>query len=978
MNFAVTGMTTAPQQPAGWPGATADTTTGFAVAMDVALSATQPSAAMTTTGTAARGESTTPVLTDASRLFATGALNAFSPSPNMAGSVATFLPAIVSMAGLAGYPNAGPTTGAYGALAGLDAKALGPLAATVATVTSPSLPTMPSDTGGDTPIDASAITVNRPLPSTAASDMVLRPTAKGSTGASAPSLLAVMPSPTAERPTATSVATIAQSLLVAPTSDVTPANRVTAAEIAIVAPATPVADAVAIRPSPKTAGATITTPALATTTPGEPAADITTMRALSQTLSGDTAAAESSASPPPSDQDANLTAAPSLTPPMVPPDQAYPAAPLAGMPVAPRSQTSNVPAREMVERPMVDGSAAAVPSSTRGAASEPLDPQPVLDRAAIPASPTVESPATSVRPVLDHVAEATDPASAIAESGASTAQTTGEARTLAPGLRPALAASPSSAERESVAATPNDPTPTVDAANARSNAPSTIDGPAGLAMSMPPIPNPAATAASPPTAVSEGTSPAEAPSQIASARADLDGSALPPATDGATPLVPAGDDQSHSTMSRPRTVSADRTASSRRASAGKSPVLPPDERPATPAALPSVLAVQLLSGSSDLSTRSGGGDRAPAEAMTATPAIADKSVDADLAPSPVEPAAPPQPLSAATIALAAPQTTPLGGTTANVPQRSAGSATAPVKDAAPRRVPNNPAARRTKADSSAPDALAAPSADAMMSTPGKPLTVAASPTGPATNPAGAPSPTASAPPESGDRPSLGAVAGTHPARTATQEVQVAASPAADVVTAPAVPHAANPAANDGHGPQDGFSVSAGVAPTPPLDASLRPIAAALHRPTDMPVVTAQPGQIGHEVGVEIARRISAGGEQLVVRLDPAELGRIEVHMSFDDSGSLRATIAADSPVALDMLRRDSADLSRSLSDAGVRSDGQSLRFQNDGGGNGNQPRSPWLAADPKSQRAATGSFGDEFEATPYRPVRTSGRYDLLA
>lgn len=145
-----------------------------------------------------------------------------------------------------------------------------------------------------------------------------------------------------------------------------------------------------------------------------------------------------------------------------------------------------------------------------------------------------------------------------------------------------------------------------------------------------------------------------------------------------------------------------------------------------------------------------------------------------------------------------------------------------------------------------------------------------------------------------------------------------------------------------------------------------------------PVITAQPGQIGRDLGVEIAHRVSAGGNELVVRLAPAELGRIEVRMAFDDRGGLTAVIAADSPVALDMLRRDSADLSRSLSDAGFRSDGQSLRFDGGGDRGGGQPRTPWHNASQKPGQ--TGDFGpaSDLETSPYRPLRTSGRYDLMA
>ncbi len=150
-------------------------------------------------------------------------------------------------------------------------------------------------------------------------------------------------------------------------------------------------------------------------------------------------------------------------------------------------------------------------------------------------------------------------------------------------------------------------------------------------------------------------------------------------------------------------------------------------------------------------------------------------------------------------------------------------------------------------------------------------------------------------------------------------------------------------------------------------------------PAAEPLVVARPGLIGHQVGVEIARCVSAGGDELVVRLIPAELGRIEVRMSFDERGGLRAVIAADSPAALEILRRDSADLSRSLSDAGVRSDSQSLHFQTDGGNGGtNHQRSPWLNANLRTARGASIGTTDDIDLTPYQQLRTSGRYDLLA
>ncbi len=148
-------------------------------------------------------------------------------------------------------------------------------------------------------------------------------------------------------------------------------------------------------------------------------------------------------------------------------------------------------------------------------------------------------------------------------------------------------------------------------------------------------------------------------------------------------------------------------------------------------------------------------------------------------------------------------------------------------------------------------------------------------------------------------------------------------------------------------------------------------------PAAQPVIAAQPGRLGHDLGVEVVRRISAGGDQLVVHLSPAELGRIEVRMSFDDRGGLSTVFAADKPAALDMLRRDSADLSRALNDAGFRSETHVLRFDSGERGSGGQPRTPWQTATPRQGNGADVE-PEIFDQTAFRTLQTRGRYNLMA
>lgn len=142
-----------------------------------------------------------------------------------------------------------------------------------------------------------------------------------------------------------------------------------------------------------------------------------------------------------------------------------------------------------------------------------------------------------------------------------------------------------------------------------------------------------------------------------------------------------------------------------------------------------------------------------------------------------------------------------------------------------------------------------------------------------------------------------------------------------------------------------------------------------------PVIEARAGHLGQSLGVEIARKVELGEETLRIRLNPVELGRIEVTLAFDDKGSLQATVRTESAQAMDLLRQDAPDLARTLDQAGVRTDAQSFRFENRSGDGGGQQA--------QQQQQNRGQFAssddDEAIAEPiYRPIRSDGQVDLLA
>jgi flagellar hook-length control protein FliK len=161
--------------------------------------------------------------------------------------------------------------------------------------------------------------------------------------------------------------------------------------------------------------------------------------------------------------------------------------------------------------------------------------------------------------------------------------------------------------------------------------------------------------------------------------------------------------------------------------------------------------------------------------------------------------------------------------------------------------------------------------------------------------------------------------------------------------------------------------------SPAADIDLRP--AAVAAPS---VLATQPERLAQDLGLAIARQVSADGNELHIRIEPVELGRIDVRMSFDDRGNLRAIIGADSGIALDLLRRDSADLNRAMADAGIRADSQSFRFDSrsegrDGRGGDGGPTRPQRF----ETRDAT-AYPETPDPAQFMPIRWRNRVDILA
>jgi flagellar hook-length control protein FliK len=74
----------------------------------------------------------------------------------------------------------------------------------------------------------------------------------------------------------------------------------------------------------------------------------------------------------------------------------------------------------------------------------------------------------------------------------------------------------------------------------------------------------------------------------------------------------------------------------------------------------------------------------------------------------------------------------------------------------------------------------------------------------------------------------------------------------------------------------------------------------------------------HMVPIEIGMKALAGSRSFDIRLDPAELGRVDVKLEVSDKGEVSARLVVDRVETLHMLQRDSRTLERAFEQAGLK------------------------------------------------------------
>lgn len=80
------------------------------------------------------------------------------------------------------------------------------------------------------------------------------------------------------------------------------------------------------------------------------------------------------------------------------------------------------------------------------------------------------------------------------------------------------------------------------------------------------------------------------------------------------------------------------------------------------------------------------------------------------------------------------------------------------------------------------------------------------------------------------------------------------------------------------------------------------------------------------LAADIALRAAGGNSRFEIRLDPAELGRIDVRLDVDKHGNVTSHLTVERPATLDMLRNDAPKLQQALEDAGLKTGDSGLQF----------------------------------------------------
>ena len=208
-----------------------------------------------------------------------------------------------------------------------------------------------------------------------------------------------------------------------------------------------------------------------------------------------------------------------------------------------------------------------------------------------------------------------------------------------------------------------------------------------------------------------------------------------------------------------------------------------------------------------------------------------------------------------------------------------------------------------------------------------------------------------------------------------QKEVFAAAPSPQIVEAPATPMAVSVDATPPQGAQAAAPVQSAALPAVELTVpAALPEAAAPSTPSSL--ITAAAPSHAASPAAQIAPALVQmghapdGAQRLTVRLDPPELGHVQVRIDRPAEAAARVEITVEKPETLTLLLRDQPQLQHALDLAGVPSEGRSVTFHI--ASPEPTPRSSEPATAPAPGVAAGGLSNDGSHGTP-RQGGQSGR-----
>lgn len=116
--------------------------------------------------------------------------------------------------------------------------------------------------------------------------------------------------------------------------------------------------------------------------------------------------------------------------------------------------------------------------------------------------------------------------------------------------------------------------------------------------------------------------------------------------------------------------------------------------------------------------------------------------------------------------------------------------------------------------------------------------------------------------------------------------------------------------------------------------------------------------VPEQVMLHIKTAIADGSSKIQIKLDPEELGKLDIRLDVKSDGRTGVVITADNSNTLNLLQKDAQNLLRALSDAGLQTDSGSLSFnlrgeQQDQGQGNSQMASNYQKAQPEEDEIQT-------------------------